>query len=406
MPCLEHDRKELAVRTFAALLVAGIVVRIVLTATSIGTNDVVFNIMWADLADRYGIAHAYAHHKDLNHPPLALLLFRLILAVSRAARTEYTDCFRLVQSAADVVTAFALVAIGRLRSMDGRRVALLFFLSPAAIAISAFHCNTDATMVALVTCAALCALRGRSGAAGVVLGLATGIKIVPLFVAPFFFVALPRRARFAIGYVFTIAAIFVPPRITGGPAVWSNIFGYAGFSGKWGVTALLLRLRELASPSLADALFRAALWYANHGKYVLLAGLALLFAWFAKHALQSQLARETLLLAAIPLVYLVALFLAPGFGVQYLAWPLALLPFALPHRWAFGLSAAFSAYVCFAYTVWSHGFPWWYADSIAPSPLKPWVTLLGIPLWLFVGAAIVIAVRRLSSSESSAARSA
>ncbi|MEA2572599.1 MAG: hypothetical protein QOI24_4600 [Acidobacteriota bacterium] len=379
-------------------MVAGIVVRIVLTATSIGTNDVIFNIMWADLADRYGIAHAYAHHKDLNHPPLALLLFRLIAAVARAARTEYTDCFRLVQSAADVVTAFALVAIGRLRNLDGRLLALLFFLSPAAIAISAFHCNTDATMVALITCAALCALRGRSGAAGVVLGLATGIKIVPLFAVPFFFMALPRRARFAIGYAVTVAAIFIPPRIAGGPAVWSNIFGYAGYSGKWGITALLLRIREYAAP---ESLFRAAVWYANDGKYVLLVALALLFAWFTRQA-----KREALLLAAIPLVYLGVLFLAPGFGIQYLIWPLSLLPFALPRRWAIGLSAAFSAYVCFVYTVWSRGFPWWYADSIRPSPLKPAIVLTGLGVWMLIGAAIVIAVRALSSSEPSAARSA
>jgi len=385
-------------RTFATLMAAGIIVRLVLTMTSLGTNDVVFMMMWADLADRFGIAHAYAHHKDLNHPPLALLLFQLMHRFARATGIEYTDFFRVVQSAADVVTAAALTAIGRTRDIDGRRLALLFFLSPAAIAISAFHCNTDSLMVALIACATLCALRERSSAAGVVLALATGIKIVPLFVAPFFFVALPRRARFAIAYAITVAAIFVPARIAGGSIVWSNIFGYSGFAGKWGFTALLLRLRDLAAPALADLLFRGALWYANYGRFVLLATLAIFFVWFAR-----RVHNTTTLLAAIPAVYLIVLFLAPGYGVQYLIWPLPLLPLALSRRWAIALSATFSAYVCFTYTIWSRGFPWWYADSIAPSPLKPWIVLLGIPVWLFAG---VAAVRALSSFEPSAARSA
>jgi hypothetical protein len=391
-----------------ALMLAGLAVRIILTATTLGTNDAVFMIVYANLAERFGIAHAYVREHGLNHPPLSLLLFQWMARTARMLSIEYTDVLRLVQSAADCVTAAALVGIGRFTNVPARRLALLFFLCPAAIFISAFHCNTDATMVALITCGVLFAIRGRAAAAGLLIGLACGIKIVPLFVVPFFFLFLQRRFRFVAAFGATLAAIFVPPVVIAGPAVLRSVFGYDAYSGKWGVTALLLTLQRHAGGAIADRLFQWALWYANFGKFVLLAILvALFFAYFNRALKVDETERLQLLLTAVPITYLVVLFFAPGFGVQYVDWALPLLAFALPRRWTYAVLAAVSAYLFVAYTIWSGGFPWWYADSIAPSTLKPWVTLLGIPVWLFIGVAIVVATRRaFSSSEPSAARSA
>lgn len=394
-----HDETDLAARTFVALMVAGIAARIILTATTLGTNDAVFMIVYADLAEKYGVAHAYVREHGLNHPPLALLLlFKWLARFARGIGAEFPNVLRYVQSIADVVTAAALVGIAKVVGAPPRRTALLFFLCPAAIFISAFHCNTDATMVALITCAVLAAIRGRAATAGVIIGLACGIKIVPLFVVPFFFLALTRRFRFAAVFAATLAAIFVPPVVIAGPAVLRSVFGYDAYSGKWGVTALFLLLRQHSSGALAEFFFRVALSYANYGKFVLLAVLVALFFAYVRYARGQQL-----LLTAVPITWLVVLFFAPGFGVQYFDWMLPLLAFALPRRWTYAMLAAASAYLFFTYSIWSGGWPWWYADSIAPSRLKPLVTLAGIPLWLFVGAALA---RAFSSFERSAARSA
>jgi hypothetical protein len=390
------------------LMAAGVAVRIILIATTLGSNDAVFMMLFANLAERFGVAHAYVREHGLNHPPLSLLMMQWLARASRMMSVEFTDVLRVVQSAADALTAAALIGIGRIANVPPRRLALVFFLCPAAIFISAFHCNTDATMVALITCAVLVALRGRAAGAGLLLGLACGIKIVPLFVVPFFFLFLQRRFRFVAAFGVTLAAIFIPSVVIAGPTVLRNIFGYDTWSGKWGLTALLLTLRQHAGGSTAERLFRSALWYANFGKFVLLAILVALFFAYVHRALKlDETERPRLLLTAVPITYLVVLFFAPGFGIQYLDWTLPLLALALPRRWAYTALAVISAYVFATYTIWSGGFPWWYADSIAPSPLKPWVTLLGIPVWLFIGVVLAVATRRaLSPSEPSAVRSA
>lgn len=393
---VKDDRTKMTGRTFALCLLAGLIVRLALTTTSIGTNDVIFTIMWARLADQYGIAHAYAQNHDLNHPPLSLLTFHLMDLAARRIGIEYTDVFRLVQIAADVVTAAALVRIARLRGVDARAVSLMFWLSPAAIAISAFHCNTDSAMVALTTIAVMLALEGHTTWSGVVLALATGIKIVPLLILPIFLIAIRRRrASFLAAFAAVVFVIFVPARLIGGPAVWRNIFSYTGFPGKWGVTGVLYTAGTRAGAG--RPFISLAYAYASYGKYVIALALVALFAWlWQSRARTGDQTNAVVLTAAVPLAYLLAIFLAPGFGVQYLVWPLPLLPFVLPRKWALALNAAFSAYLFVAYTIWSHGFPWWYADSVTPSPLKIWVMITGIPVWLMTGAAILIAIRKRS----------
>jgi len=96
---------------------------------------------------------------------------------------------------------------------------------------------------------------------------------------------------------------------------------------------------------------------------------------------------------------LLVLALAPGFGVQYLLWPLPLLPYALGRRMLLVVYATISGYLMMTYTIWSRGFPWWYADSVAPSPGKPLVTSVGLIVWALLALAAVQAVRRLAGNE-------
>src|SRR5439155_3256601 len=82
------------------------------------------------------------------------------------------------------------------------------------------------------------------------------------------------------------------------------------------------------------------------------------------------------------------LFFANGFGVQYLAW---LVP------WSAGVGVTlFPFYYCVSsvflvtvYTVWSSGFPWYYANSSIVSSLPLWPRLLmfslAITCWIAVG---------------------
>ena len=357
----------------------GLAARLLLIATSIGTTDVILKIAWADLASRFGVAHAYAHNPFLNHPPLSLAIMKGMKVVASATGVEYSDIFRLVQVASDVGT-FVLLATALSDRALSRKYAMFFFLSPAAIFISGFHCNTDPTMVAFVMLAVWLAPRDRYGGfTGLALGLATGIKIVPLLLTPFFFFLLPppRRLLFCIAYCATVALIFIPAAVIGGSAVLRNIFGYSGTIRDWGIPGIGLAAGNLAWVRL----------YARVGPPIVIVAIALL-------SLLAVRAKSTALPRFVALALLTLLFFAPGFGVQYLVWPLPFLPFALSWRFAGIVSAATSLHLFITYTIWAHGFPWWYADAVTANPHHAVIVASGFVLWMVIGAALWQALRQ------------
>jgi hypothetical protein len=64
--------------------------------------------------------------------------------------------------------------------------------------------------------------------------------------------------------------------------------------------------------------------------------------------------------------------------VQCLDWPLVFLPFSLSRRGALVVNSATSLFLFVTYTVWSGGWPWWYADVAVTHPLDGLVTVLGM----------------------------
>lgn len=356
-------------------------IRILLVATTIGTNDAVFMTVWANLANKYGVARAYSMKWELNHPPLSLFIVGRADRAARLARIEPTDGLRLIQVLADGVTAFCLLLLSR-RDGDVRPfVAIAYLLCPAAIFVSAFHCNTDATMIAFLMAAFLCSARGQPALAGVLFACAFNIKIVALFAVAIALVAGAQRLRVAIVFALTSSALLLPTVFLGGPVVLRNIFGYSGYAGKWGFPALALTLESLLATPRTTPLYQMALAYANWGKYFVLLAIGMLALWlFFRTARGASSA-----LAGVAVAFCLLLFLAPGFGVQYLLWPLPFLPFAL--RRAEWITAWFltSVYLFGVYTIWSQGFPWWYADSIARTPGKEFIVPVGLGLWVVFG---------------------
>jgi hypothetical protein len=80
----------------------------------------------------------------------------------------------------------------------------------------------------------------------------------------------------------------------------------------------------------------------------------------------------------------IAVFLVftPGFGVQYLAW---LLPFSFVLGWRFvaGFYVATAALLFAAYTHWSGGLPWYFADLFRPGAAQSLVVnYTGTGCWI------------------------
>lgn len=376
-------------RTFWLLALFAVAVRVALIATTYGTNDAGFMAVSVDLVKRVGISHSYAHTAMMNHPPFSFAYMRLIDIVANALGIAFVDVFRFFQVLADVVAAIALFHIGRGTSVEqGRALALFLLLSPGAAFISAFHCNTDATMLALV-CVAAAAMSGSA------LALATGIKIVPFLFVPIFVMSLPARKaiRFAAAFVITAIVIFVPPIIIGGPVVARVVFGYrGGLPYEWGIPGVAFALSRTV-PALQAIGQTVMLFWRAHGGWFAYAGIAAVcFLVFRRRPNSTPVT-----LHAIEIMILTVLALAPGFGVQYIGWLIAFLPFAFSWRGAIAMNAAISLFLFVTYTVWSGGWPWWFADITRAGPHRWIAAVAGYVMWAIVCGALVVSVRRFTA---------
>jgi hypothetical protein len=378
-------------------IVVGVVLRLMQTFSSVGSVDAVFWSRHVQLLERFGL-RAYLVSTSINHPPLGLEIGRLTAQLSRLAGLEFADGFRLLQGAADVVTLFALHRLAaRHATGSGTWNALLFFLSPATIFVSAFHCNSDPLMVMFLVLAVLATVRQRPLAAGLLLGAAVGVKIIALAAAPILLVAWRdhrTRMRFLAAAIACGLLVFLPGYAMSGAAMLRNVFGYTGWPGAWGF-ALLARLWELT-------VHRAFPFDASRALVLpLIVSMTSLWIAEARHT-----AREGVDPLRAPRVigvaFLVVLFLASGFMPYYLFWLLPWIGFLTTRRIALVMHALISLYLFGLYTDWAGGWPWGFADGGVTSAA---VVLFGLVVWIAIGVLAVVRLRTLfAGSQTGAAQ--
>jgi len=156
-----------------------------------------------------------------------------------------------------------------------------------------------------------------------------------------------------------------------------NVFGYPGSGFEWGFCGIGFLLRNRAW----------ATFYSTAGRYVVIAALAALFAFFWRY--------RTPLPAMVGTALITMNFFSPAFGIEYLVWQLPFFLFVVPPKIAYALNIALSIFTFSTYTIWAGEFPWWFADA-AHNPHRQLVALIALPLWLLYGVAIVVALRNAS----------
>ena len=171
-----------------------------MAATTLGTEDV---RRWAEFAE--GIAdvgpwrvYGLAFETSYNHPPLTGAFLWLLGGLPDDLRT-FAFVLRLPAIAANAVTPFLVfVLLHRARPDVALPAAASIALSPALIAISGFHGNTDPVIVMLTLLSAyLLVDRRAAGWSGVVIAMAIGVKIVPVLAVPVLISAHGRRTGVA-----------------------------------------------------------------------------------------------------------------------------------------------------------------------------------------------------------------
>lgn len=353
-------------RILVVVIAAGVLLRVLHLMTSVGSADSVTWMRNVLNTEQFGILGAYLHDPGLNHPPLGLAVARWTSDLGTLLGLQFNDAFRLLQTLADVVTTLALMRLG------GLWAAGAFMLSPAAIFITGFHCQSDPLMTMFLV---LAVASRRPLTAGVMIGLAAAIKIIALVALPLILLRFTGRdaARYLGGAAAVLALVFGPAVAATGTVVLRNVFGYTGLFVSWGLN-YVLRPTPFVRRSIT---------------FALLGLLAVL--WLVQLRKRYDTAR------VVGIALLLVLVLAPGFGVQYLFWPLPFFALML-RRWeAAAMHAVVSAFLFAMYTAWSGGWPWWFGVHSAGLAGVQWA----VAVWVALLIAMLVAIRRAHSSSSS-----
>ena len=361
--------------TVAAFAVPVLIVKLVIAARTIGTKDM---LHWDDFAagvrdgGPVGIYGLSFPHSFYNHPPLMGFVLWIVNGLQDIGISDNFS-IRALASLCDVGSAFVLLALLRRRRplQQATFAAVLLAVSPVLLLVSGFHGNTDPDFVFLTLLGLYLLVERRLPLwAGVVLALAIGVKIVPMVVLPALAVYAWKRGPrtlllLAAGFLATFALTWGPALLTQFQPVKAHVLGYAGNGySLWGFMQI--------GHWLGDPGWVAVLGGPGRiGLVLVCAVLPALAVWM----------RPAAVLPAVAWSLLVFLAFATTFGVQYLAWTVAVAYF-VDLWWATAYNISAGILLAVIYNRWSGGLPWNYADPTLFTTgekiglLAPWAVLL------------------------------
>jgi uncharacterized membrane protein len=363
-----------------ALGITGIAARLLLWWFSIGSNDAVIWSLHAQHVAARGLSHTYRTYQifpQFNHPPLMGLYAAQAWRWSGGSLWEFARWLKLPALCGEALVLWTLWRWG------GPLAFAVYAWLPAAILVSSFHGNTDCLCAALILVAAMAFERERYFLSGLLLSASLNVKLLPLFLVPLFFLAVPNRKAFLhLAPGFAVGMIpFLPPALTAGKAMYRDMMVYNSRAENWGLIALLRR--GTFGPGLRWICRPLGEWWLTAGRYAILlsvVGVALLSRYRAKMPMTEQAA----LGAALFLV------LTPGFAVQYVVFVLPLLcvtDFSEGVRWGW-VSGLFIAMV-----YWMARVSWMPLQSKLEGIYQFPATVVGMMAWVILVHFIWVRVR-------------
>ena len=315
-----------------------------------------------------------------NSPPAMIHVIRFWGWLADTSGIPFRFWLRLPSVLSDV-GSFLLVARWLTKLWPNKNhvgVLMCLVLCPTAILISGYHGNTDSVMIFLILLSIY--LVETTWIAGLLFGLALCVKAVPLAFVPAIFLYLPTwRKRFIFfGIAILIFVICSLPYLAQDPkAILSTVFGYSSIYGKWGWTQLAVII--FPDPTYLHGRFDVQGPHATFARILKLVTMVLIVGvsvWLNRAKSKPSLFIQCGLMTTI------LLFMAPGFGPQYLVW---LVPFVV----ALGLRTTLLYYVTSGFLVIGQ-----YAceafASCFPLVLR---LLIGFLCWLSL-VAMILAYRR------------
>jgi hypothetical protein len=352
-------------KAWPALLALGLAARLAVWWFTIGSNDVVGWANHARNVDGLGLALTYRHAPLYNHPPLAGLYAAFAWHAGGGDLDAFARWIKLPGLAGELL---AMALLGRL---GGMRLAALYALLPAPILVSSYHGNTDCLYAAFTLAAAIAWDRQRPALAGLAMAAALNVKLIPLVLLPLFVVAAPSwRALFAFTAAASLGVLpYLGPALGAGDAMYRNMVAYNSSADEWGLLAILndaersSAVQHLATPVRDTFLVL--------GRYLVM-GAVLALAAGSRLRLRLSMCEQAALAASL------FLLLAPGFGVQYVAFPAPLL-LAVDAAAGVFWGVASGLFIGALYAGYLVPGPEWYSSFRAPFP--GWSPELGLVAW-------------------------
>lgn len=373
------------------LAVFGALIRLVLLALTIGSNDARIWEVFGQHIVEHGLLQTYlvldggpaAPVPVFNHPPLAGLWVGLCWWFSNFTGLRFAIALKLAGIAAEFVTVRVLWLVWREKVGAERawKVVAAYSLGLCSILVSAFHGNTDAVYAMLVLLAAFLFAGGRPGAAGLALAMSINVKLIPVFAIPAFIVACRDWKTFTRFFVGLSAGVvpFVPLLVLIPAQFAKNVLSYTPNLEHWGVVGILLLSSE--TRRLGSVVPQALEFYTQHAKLLLLVSISLA-AWWARRSRAD-------IFVSVLLALTLFMVLTPGFGVQYTVMLCPIL-FAVSLRWGLAWTTVAGLFIFVPYFVFMEGtFPW---ESGFRSRYPHPAPLLGFLAWVLLLRLIVAIV--------------
>jgi hypothetical protein len=315
--------------TFIVVLACATLAKLYLAITTQGSIDICAFKDHLEKVRELGVA-AYrirgAFGNPMSHPPPMLHVFKLWGWLADSTAVPFGFWVRLPAILADIGIFYLILRWIPKLKQDKEIFGVLMALAvcPASILISGYHGNTDSVMILLVLLSIYSLATHRPlSLAGTLFGLAISVKIVPLVLAPilFFYLTSWRKRIYFFSFATLVFMLCSLPYLAQDPrAIWAAVFAYKSIYGNWG-WSLLATLTFAEAPSYLHWPYDVQ---GEHAKFaqvlrLLTAGLSCCIAFWMNRRRQKPN-----LFAQCGIVISLTLFMAPGFGTQYLVW---LVPF-------------------------------------------------------------------------------
>jgi hypothetical protein len=353
-------------RVCLAIVTSGVAVRLLLWWRSIGTNDAATWLSHGRHVAQLGLDGTYERIVRFNHPPLMGLYAQWGWELFGDDLHHFAMFIKVPALLGEGVILWVLWR------WASPRAAAAYACLPAAILVSAFHANTDCLMAAFVLGAAIAHERSRYALAGLLFAAALNVKIVPLVLLPLLIVALPSvraAARFAAGCLLGLVT-FLPALVAAGPAMYRNMVEYQPNPESWGLMAVLNPAIQVAS--IEDPAGALRSWYIGNGRYVVVLAVVAV-------ALVSRRRWHVPITGQCALGASLFLILAPGFGVQYVAFVTPLLCFV---DLGAGIRWGVASGIFIGYVYWSFVVSWDPIEAIFTSGYRAPAPVLGAVAWV------------------------